>query len=186
MQTCSKNYLHMIAAAIPDRFVGAMRATPAVSVVIRVHNRAHCIAFAVESVLAQTFKDFEIIVVDDGSSDGTSDVLETFGGKIRLIRQANHGASSARNAGVRAARGNMYWRLVEISPEKASVIRKRLGYFISRRAEIACAARQPHLARALALDGILFAGNFRDFARCAGVLVCPSLVRNRARKKWPV
>src|SRR5580693_6435496 len=78
---------------------------PAVSVVVPAYNRAHCVAAAVESVFAQTFKDFEIIAVDDGSSDGTGKVLEQFGAKIRLIRQENRGVSSARNAGVRAARG---------------------------------------------------------------------------------
>ena len=314
------------------------QSAPAVSVVIPAFNRVHCVATAVESVFAQTFRDFEIIAVDDGSSDGTGDVLETFGGKIRLLRQENHGVSSARNAGVRAARGkwiafldsddrwypeklerqivvlekyngkicftrsinhqnqilhdieyiaaaqcekeifyvenavdsvclsprhpliqtmvadkslleavglfdesfhaaedaelifrisflsgffyvdrplvtifensrnsltystklasqarrsqsymrflaHMYWRLVEVAPEKISVIRKRLGYFIARRAELACAAGQPPVARALARDGILFAGNFRDFVRCAGVLLCPGLVRTRARRK---
>lgn len=330
----------MIAPAVPDRFMEkTIKATPAVSVVIPAYNRERCVAAAVESVFAQTFKDLEVIAVDDGSSDGTRDVLETFGKRIRLIRQDNQGVSSARNAGVRAARGKwiafldsddrwhpdklerqiailekykgkicftrsinhqnkilrdiefisaalrepeifyaenpvdsvsmaprhpliqtmvvdkglleaaglfdesfsaaedaelifrlsfltgflyvdrplatiyensensltystklgsqarrsqsylrllaqMYWRLVEISPEKVSVIRKRLGYFISRRAELACAAGQLHLARALAWEGILYAGNFCDFARCAGILAFPGLVRNRARKKW--
>ncbi|HXC36338.1 MAG TPA: glycosyltransferase family 2 protein [Candidatus Acidoferrales bacterium] len=314
-------------------------AAPAVSVIIPAYNRVHCVAAAVESVFAQTFTDFEIIAVDDGSSDGTHDVLKSFGDRIRLIRQENHGVSSARNTGVRAARGKwvafldsddrwhadklerqmavlekynarlcftravsdhgeifpdiefisatlrepnlfyvenavdsvcvsprhpliptmvadkallervglfdesfplaedaelifrlsflsgflyvdqpfvtvfeysensltysnrlisqarrnqsylrllsqMYWRLVETSPEKLSVMRKRLGYYISRRAEVACAAGEGPVARALARDGILFAGSFRDFVRCAGVLICPGLVRTRARKKW--
>jgi hypothetical protein len=79
----------------------------------------------------------------------------------------------------------MYWRLAEISPEKISVLRERLGYFMSRRAEIACAAGQLPVARRLARDGILFAGNFRDFARCVGILLLPNLVRFRAQKKWP-
>lgn len=314
-------------------------AVPAVSVIIPAYNRVHCVAAAVESVFAQTFRDFEIIAVDDGSSDGTHDVLKSFGSRIRLIRQENHGVSSARNTGVRAARGKwiafldsddrwhadklerqmavlekynarlcftravsdhgevfpdiefisatlrepnlfyvenavdsvclsprhpliptmvadkallervglfdesfplaedaelifrlsfvsgflyvdqpfvtvfeysensltysnrlisqarrnqsylrllaqMYWRLVETSPEKLSVMRKRLGYYISRRAEVACAAGEGPVARALARDGILFARTFRDFVRCAGVLICPGLVRTRARKKW--
>lgn len=314
---------------------------PAVSVVIPAYNRAHCVAAAVESVFAQTFKDVEVIAVDDGSSDGTGDVLEKFGQRIHLIRQDNRGASSARNTGVRAARGkwiafldsddrwypdklgrqitalekynskvcftrsinnqgkllrdvdsispvaresellyvenavdsvclaprhpliqtmvadktllekiglfdesfpaaedaelifrlsfltgflyvdsplvtifensensltfslklasqarrnqsylrllaHMYWRLAETSPEKLSVMRKRFGYFISRRAEIACAAGHRPVARALAREGILFASSLRDFARCAGILLCPGLVAARARKKWPV
>lgn len=312
---------------------------PAVTVVIPAYNRAHCVAAAVESVFAQTFNDVEIIAVDDGSSDGTGKVLETFTPSIRVIRQDNGGVSSARNTGVRAARGkwiafldsddqwhpdklgrqiaalekyngkvcftrsitqrgellrdvdsispvtresellyvanavdsvclaprhpliqtmvaektlleqiglfdesfpaaedaelifrlsffsgflyvdrpmvtifensdnsltfstkldsqarrsqsylrllaHMYWRIAETSPEKLPVIRKRLGYFVSRRAEIACVAGERPVARALARDGILYAGTFRDFARCAGVLLCPGLLRTRARKKW--
>jgi hypothetical protein len=82
--------------------------------------------------------------------------------------------------------GQMYWRLAETSPEKVPAVRKQLGYFISRRAEIACAAGQLPVARTLARDGIFFAGCFRDFARCAGILLAPNLVRSRAHKKWPV
>jgi glycosyltransferase involved in cell wall biosynthesis len=314
---------------------------PQVSVVIPAYNRANCVACAVESALAQTFRDFEIIVIDDGSSDNTTEILKQFGDKIRLIRQENRGVSAARNTGIHFARGKwiafldsddywhpeklerqlkalekysakisftrcvngqneslrdieyifatlcepeiysvqnavdsvclsprhpmiqtmvaekkllekagffdetfraaedaellfrlsflsgfiyidrplttifenstnsltyseklepmarrnqsylrlqgqMYWRLAEISPEKVSVIRKRLGYFISRRAEIACASGELHVARTLARDGIFYAGNLRDFARCAGILLVPKLVRTRAQKKWPV
>ena len=78
---------------------------PAVSVVIPAYNREKTIARAVESALAQTFRDIEIIVVDDGSRDGTVKVLESFGDRIRLIRKQNGGVSSARNAGIHAARG---------------------------------------------------------------------------------
>lgn len=329
-------------AAVPDTMaaMAPVKAAPAVSVVIPTYNRAHCISGAVESVFAQTFDDFEIIIVDDGSSDGTAGVLKKFGGRIRILHQKNLGVSAARNAGVRAARGawiafldsddrwhpeklqrqlaalekysakicfarcvttgneplrdiefvssslcepeifrvqnamdsvcvsprhplvqslmvekallekaglfdesfpaaedaelifrlsflsnylyldrplvtvrensinsltfgeelenlarrnqsylrllgHMYWRVVEKSPEKISVMRKRLGYFISRRAEIACAAGELPMARALARDGIFFAGSFRDFARCAVILLFPGLVRGRAQKKWP-
>lgn len=340
METHSENNLHMSATHIPaPSFESRTFAVPAVSVVIPAYNRVHCVAAAVESVFTQTFRDFEIIAVDDGSSDGTHEVLRSFGDRIRLIRQENHGVSSARNTGVRVARGKwiafldsddrwhpdklerqiaalekysakicftraisdhgekfpdiefiaatlrepglfyvenavdsvclsprhpliptmvadknllervglfdesfplaedaelifrlsflsgflyvdqpfvtvfeysensltysnrlvsqarrnqsylrllsqMYWRLVETSPEKLTIMRKRLGYYISRRAEVACAAGERPVARALARDGILFAGSFRDFVRCAGVLLCPGLVRTRARKKW--
>lgn len=313
---------------------------PTVSVVIPVFNRAGCVARAVESVLCQTWRDFEIIAVDDGSTDGTANVLERFGEALSILRQENRGVSAARNAGVRAARGkwiafldsddvwhseklqqqlaalekyaakicftrcmnarnepfpdieylsavlnepfvysvqnamdsvcvsprhplvptmvvekklleevglfdetfqaaedaelifrlsfvsgfiyidrplttvfehsvhsltyseklapiarrnqsylrllaHMYWRVAESAPEKTSVMRERLGYYISRRAEIACAEKKWRVARVLAKDGIFFAGTMRDFARCAGVLLAPGLVGSRAQRKWP-
>jgi glycosyltransferase involved in cell wall biosynthesis len=82
-----------------------MRNEPLVSVVIPTYNRAHCVGEAIKSVLDQTYKNFEIIVVDDGSTDNTQEVLATFGDRIRVIRQENKGVSAARNAGIREARG---------------------------------------------------------------------------------
>jgi glycosyltransferase involved in cell wall biosynthesis len=79
---------------------------PKVSVVIPTYNRADKVRGTIESVLAQTFCDFEVIVVDDGSSDDTGKVLaETFGDRIRYYYQANQGASAARNKGIAEARG---------------------------------------------------------------------------------
>src|SRR5574337_56068 len=78
---------------------------PAVSVVIPAYNAAWCIRRAVDSVLAQTFRDFELIVVDDGSTDDTAAILRSYGSTLRLVSQPNGGMSSARNAGICAARG---------------------------------------------------------------------------------
>jgi glycosyltransferase involved in cell wall biosynthesis len=80
--------------------------TPLFSVIIPVHNRAHLIARAVNSVLAQSFADFEVIVVDDGSTDDPRSVVETIADpRIRFLRKENGGGGSARNAGLDAARG---------------------------------------------------------------------------------
>jgi glycosyltransferase involved in cell wall biosynthesis len=76
-----------------------------VSVVIPTYNRAQYVTKAIESVLAQTYTDYEIIVVDDGSTDDTLGVLQAYAGRIRVIRQENAGPSAARNAGIEAARG---------------------------------------------------------------------------------
>src|SRR3989339_57767 len=76
-----------------------------VSVVIPSFNYATYTAQAVESVLAQTFCDFEIIVVDDGSTDGTRDAMRNFGDKIYYIYKENGGVSSARNLGIKVAKG---------------------------------------------------------------------------------
>ena len=76
-----------------------------VSVIIPVYNRAGVVGRAIESVLSQTYTDFELIIVDDGSTDGLDDTLRLFNdSRIRLIRQPNGGVSSARNRGVKSAR----------------------------------------------------------------------------------
>lgn len=76
---------------------------PRVSVVIPTYQAARFVGDAIESVLSQTLPADEIIVVDDGSTDSTQDVLAAFGGRIRVIRQANSGVAAARNRGAAAA-----------------------------------------------------------------------------------
>jgi glycosyltransferase involved in cell wall biosynthesis len=78
---------------------------PLVSVVLPVYNRAGWVARAVESVLAQMYTNFELLVVDDGSTDDTRLVLEGFGSQIRLLEQSHTGAEAARNFGLAHARG---------------------------------------------------------------------------------
>lgn len=79
-----------------------------VSVIIPTYNRAHYICESIDSALAQTFKDYEIIVVDDGSTDNTREVLKKYGDKIQYIYQANMGPPAAMNTGVRKAKGEYY------------------------------------------------------------------------------
>ena len=80
---------------------------PLVSVILPTYNRAWVLAEAVESVLTQDYPHLELIVVDDGSTDGTPALLATFGNRLRCIRQANQGVSAARNTGIRAAQGEL-------------------------------------------------------------------------------
>jgi glycosyltransferase involved in cell wall biosynthesis len=76
------------------------------SVVIPLYNRRDTIAAAIKSVQDQTFQDFEIIVVDDGSTDHPEEVIAAIGEpRLRLLRQENRGGSAARNTGIDAARG---------------------------------------------------------------------------------
>jgi glycosyltransferase involved in cell wall biosynthesis len=81
--------------------------TPLVSVVIPNHNYGHYLASAIDSVLAQTYPRVEIIVVDDGSTDGSEDVLRAYGARIRWIRQQRGGVSSARNRGIEEGAGEL-------------------------------------------------------------------------------
>ena len=76
-----------------------------VSVVIPTWNRAYSIGQAIESVLGQTYREVEIIVVDDGSTDNTRDVVSAYGDRVVYIHQGNAGCPAARNTGLRVARG---------------------------------------------------------------------------------
>lgn len=77
-----------------------------VSIVIPAYNSAEFIAETLDSCLAQTYPHIEIIVVDDGSTDNTVDVVRAYGDDVRLIEQANQGAAIARNVGVDVAKGD--------------------------------------------------------------------------------
>jgi glycosyltransferase involved in cell wall biosynthesis len=79
---------------------------PAVSVVIATYNRAGFIPETIDSVLGQRFKDLEVIVVDDGSTDGTRRVLQPYKSRIKYIYQENRGPSAARNLGTLHAKGS--------------------------------------------------------------------------------
>ena len=82
-----------------------MSLVPLASVIIPTFNRAIFLREAIDSVLAQTEKNFELIVVDDGSKDATRAVAESYGARVRYFFQANAGASAARNTGIKNARG---------------------------------------------------------------------------------
>jgi glycosyltransferase involved in cell wall biosynthesis len=82
---------------------------PTVSVVLPTYNRAELLPRAIESVIGQTYHDWEIVLVDDGSTDATPDLVRAYarrlGDRLNYIRQDNGGSSRARNRGIEAARG---------------------------------------------------------------------------------
>lgn len=80
---------------------------PLVSVIIPTYNRDWIVKEAIESVLAQDFSDYELIVVDDGSDDRTPEILAAYEDPITVIRQSNRGVSAARNRGIAAATGRL-------------------------------------------------------------------------------
>ena len=84
---------------------------PAVSIIMPAYNVAPYIGEAIRSALAQTFTDFELIVVDDGSKDTTAEIVKAMAiedERVRLVQQPNRGLAGARNTALRAARGDMF------------------------------------------------------------------------------
>lgn len=99
---------------------------PKVSVIIPAYNRANLILETLESIFVQTFTDYEIVIVDDGSTDDTRETLQPLvdAGKIRYIYQENAGVQIARNTGMRHARGELITLLDSddlFVPEKLAV-----------------------------------------------------------------
>jgi hypothetical protein len=78
---------------------------PFFSIVIPTYNRASLLAEALESVFAQEFTGYEVLVVDDGSTDETQQRLERYAGRVRVLRQENQGQGAARNLGIQQAAG---------------------------------------------------------------------------------
>ncbi|AEC51970.1 glycosyl transferase [Pyrococcus sp. NA2] len=134
---------------------------PTVSVIIPTHNRAKLLKRAIISVLNQTFEDFEIIVVDDASSDNTPKIIESIkDSRIRYIRlEKNSGAPTARNIGIKKARGKFIallddddeWlpRKLEVQVKKFNELEKKFGivyggfYYVSQQNEKIIGKRLP-------------------------------------------
>lgn len=111
----------------------------AVSVIVPTFNRANRVKRAVSSVLYQTFSDYELLVVDDGSTDRTMDSLAQFGGQLKTCRHSeNRGVSAARNTGIKATNAPLiafldsddYW-----FPEKLKV---QVGFFMENPEAVVC------------------------------------------------
>ncbi len=98
---------------------------PSISIIMPVYNVQRYVAAAIESVLAQTFGDFELVIVDDGGSDRSVEICASYADpRIRIISQRNRGLAGARNSGISAARGE-YIALLDAddswSPEKLAL-----------------------------------------------------------------
>jgi glycosyltransferase involved in cell wall biosynthesis len=84
-----------------------MNANPLVSVVVPTYNRVRQLPGAIDSILGQTYRNLEVIIVDDGSTDDTQQMLRGYGERIRVITQQNAGPAIARNRGIAVARGEI-------------------------------------------------------------------------------
>ncbi len=105
------------------------------SVVMPVWNRSNVVGRAIKSVLAQTCKDFELIVIDDGSDDAINDVVSPFlSDKVKYYRTEHRGVSAARNLGVRKAAGELIayldsdnvWHSGFLARMKENLLKRRL------------------------------------------------------------
>jgi CDP-glycerol glycerophosphotransferase len=97
-----------LARTAPARAARARLLRPQISVIVPIYNVEEYLAACLDSVLAQTFGDFEVVVVDDGSPDGSRAIAEEYAGRdrrIRIVTRPNGGLGAARNTGVRVARG---------------------------------------------------------------------------------
>ena len=107
-----------------------MTEQPLVSVIIPVYNGARFLHAALESVFAQTYRPFEVIVVDDGSVDDSGIIAQSFP-EVRYIHQANQGVAAARNNGIEAARGEFYAFLDQDDLWKPEKLERQIDYLQS-------------------------------------------------------
>ncbi len=114
-----------------------MSGSPLVSVVIPTYNRANVVTRAIRSVLSQTYQNLEIIIVDDGSEDGTVKALTRFSG-IRIITQCNRGVSAARNAGIAKCQGELIAFLDSDDEWLPDKIRKQVLLYSAVKPEFIC------------------------------------------------
>ncbi|QIR40492.1 glycosyltransferase [Tolypothrix sp. PCC 7910] len=114
-----------------------MHAVPLVSVVIPCYNAEQYLAETITSVLSQTWQDFEIIAVDDGSTDNTANLLRSYGSKIRAEFSPNRGASAARNLGTTLARGKFIQYLDADDLLRPDALEKRIQALVSSDADVA-------------------------------------------------
>ena len=105
---------------------------PAVSIITPAFNAAPFVAQTIDSIRAQTFDDWELVIVDDGSTDGTTDLIAGYqerDGRIRLLHQANAGPSAARNQAMRAARGAYFAFLDSDDTWEPDYLERQLAVF---------------------------------------------------------
>jgi glycosyltransferase involved in cell wall biosynthesis len=154
-----------------------------VSVIIPTFNRKDRLQKAVSSVLNQTFTDYEIIVVDDGSVDGTLDSLSPFKDSIQLIRHPiNRGVSAARNSGIAASRSPFVAFLDSDDHWMPEKLKAQVGFFKKNREAVACQTEEIWIRNGIRVNpkkkhikpsGVIFEQSLK---RC---LVSPSAVMLR-------
>lgn len=114
-----------------------------VSIITPCYNGEKFIARTIRSVLAQTYENWEMLIVDDGSSDGSADIVRSFAQadpRIRLLRQENAGSAAARNAGIRAAEGRYLALLDADDVWEPEFLSAQLAFMAQHSAACVCCA----------------------------------------------
>jgi glycosyltransferase involved in cell wall biosynthesis len=145
---------------------------PEVSVIIPAYNSAHFLPAALDSVLAQTYRNLEILVIDDGSTDDTEAVMRGYGPPVRYLRQVNGGVASARNRGIQESRGRYVafldaddtWHSHKLQRQLEELARRpecRLCYsaFTLVRSDLTPLGTRRSVRHASALEDLLLRGN---------------------------
>lgn len=124
-----------------------MKGKPLISIIIPVYQARKVINRCVESVIGQTYVNLEIILIDDGSTDGSNNlchIFERMDSRIKYIRQANAGVSAARNAGINMARGSWIGFVDADDWIESDMFEKLLGAAVNRKKEIAVCGHIKH------------------------------------------
>ncbi|MBW4646748.1 MAG: glycosyltransferase [Goleter apudmare HA4340-LM2] len=133
-----------------------MNLVPLISVVIPCYNAEHFIAETLASVICQNLQDFEVIVIDDGSTDNSESVIRSFGSRIKTEFGPNRGASAARNRGTTLARGKFIQYLDADDILKPDALEKRVNALLNNNADVAYSDWQKLEERE---DGKFYLGN---------------------------
>jgi len=113
-----------------------------ISIIIPTYNRALLLKEAIESVFLQTYKNFELIVVNDGSTDNTLNLLKQYGNRLRILNQENKGVSAARNLGIKNANGDLIAFLDSDDlwlPEK---LKNQVNFFLNNLSALICQTQE--------------------------------------------
>jgi glycosyltransferase involved in cell wall biosynthesis len=165
--------------------------TPAVSIVIATHNYGHYVAGALESALAQTFRDFEVLVIDDGSTDDTTEVVRPWlrDPRVQYVRTAHRGQPATKNTGIRLARAPLVafldaddlWLPAKLE-KQISLLEAdaALGVVYSRRLLIDALGRELEFLQPPLYRGNVLAAMFRENFVCFSSVVVRSDVFTEA------